>query len=274
GIYDTTRPELVCNTPAPCHNDSYADLGNAAHGHEYELDQYASDGTTLLKQVKTKWAAACPPPGVSGTPPNANWGNWDGGLVAELDHSNPVMVCEVHPMQVDTLTYDGLSGGQIPDQVTTYAYDGYGRVTSQGKLSTTGLLDSSGHGGHAVWSGGVGLGAAGLVGGDSDRALSLDGVSGEIDTGYVQSGVGAYSVEAWVRTSAAGARKAVAQDRGPGGGQSLSLLLSGGKPVFELDSNSLEIGVAATAAINDGQPHHLVGTWAGGGAVTPSQFTV
>src|SRR5438309_816749 len=75
-------------------------------------------------------------------------------------------------MQVDTLTYDGLSGGQVPDQVTTYAYDGYGRVSSQSKLSTTGLLDSSGHGGHAVWSGGVGLGAAGLVGGDSDRALS------------------------------------------------------------------------------------------------------
>src|SRR5262249_6086950 len=58
-------------------------------------------------------------------------------LVAELDHSNPVMVCEVHPAQVDRLTDDGAGAGPVPDRMTTYTYDGYGRVSSQTTQSTT-----------------------------------------------------------------------------------------------------------------------------------------
>ncbi|HXM55230.1 MAG TPA: LamG-like jellyroll fold domain-containing protein, partial [Candidatus Dormibacteraeota bacterium] len=49
-----------------------------------------------------------------------------------------------------------------------------------------------------------------------------------------------------------------------------------GWPYFELESNGVEIGVSIPALVNDGQVHHLVGTWSGssGGAVTPSQFTL
>jgi len=36
-------PSWSCDTPQPCHSDSYADLGKRRHGHEYELDQYATD---------------------------------------------------------------------------------------------------------------------------------------------------------------------------------------------------------------------------------------
>src|SRR5262249_33210960 len=84
GVYDTSQ--ISCNPidsnhPCTARNDPYSDLGNAAHGHEYELDQYGTDGTTPLKQVKTRWTAACPGPNVNGTPANATYGTWDGNLV-------------------------------------------------------------------------------------------------------------------------------------------------------------------------------------------------
>jgi len=46
--------------------------------------------------------------------------------------------------------------------MTTYAYDGYGRVTSQSKLDTTGMLDTSGHAGHAGLERRRGPGVTGL----------------------------------------------------------------------------------------------------------------
>jgi RHS repeat-associated protein len=279
GLYDLGQaPPLHCDEPAPCHNDPYWALGNAAHGHEYELDQTDTDGHTLLSEERTQWAAVCPPAGVTGTPASANnYGNWDGDLVTELDHSNPVMVCDIQRQQVDDITFDGVTHGPVPDKMTTYSYDSMGRVTSQKTIDTTPVFDLSGNANHATWSGRVSFGQPGLVSGSSDPAVSLDGNTGEIDTDYVQPPVSAYSVEAWIKTTDGGTRKAIVNDRGSGGGgQSLTLQLSGGKPYFELESNFLEVGVIGPTAINDGQPHHLVGTWSGaaGSAVTPSQFTL
>jgi RHS repeat-associated protein len=278
GLYDLGQaPPLHCDEPAPCHNDPYWALGNAAHGHEYEVDQTDNVGTALLSEERTQWAAICPPATLGGTPSNSNYGNWDGDLVTELDHSNPVMVCDIQRQQVDDLTLDGATQGPVPDKMTTYRYDSFGRVTGQNSIETTAVFDSSGAGNHATWRGGVSFGQPGLVSGSSDTAASLDGSTGEIDTDYVQSPVSAYSVEAWVKTTDGGTRKAIVNDRGSGGGgQSLTLQLSGGKPYFELESNFLEIGVIGPTAINDGQPHHLVGTWSGtaGSAVAPSQFTL
>lgn len=131
GVYDTSQVS-VCSTypPNPCHNDPWWDLTNAAHGHEYELDHYASDGTTLLARTVTQWQAVCPPTGVAGSPPDTQYGagNWDGNLAAELDHSNPIAVCDVRPTQVDDYTNDG--SGQALDKTVSYTYDAYGRVAS------------------------------------------------------------------------------------------------------------------------------------------------
>ncbi len=79
-----------------CPNAPWWNLANAAHGHEIELDQYDTNGTTLLKQVKTQYQIVC----ISATEPTsgygiANYGNWNGHLVSELDKSNPVAACEV-----------------------------------------------------------------------------------------------------------------------------------------------------------------------------------
>src|SRR5258708_29353090 len=67
GVYDTTQITCFENPPNPCHNDPWGDLSNAAHAHEYELDRYATDGTTLLQQAKTQYLAVCPPAGVTGS---------------------------------------------------------------------------------------------------------------------------------------------------------------------------------------------------------------
>jgi RHS repeat-associated protein len=143
GVYDTTQ--LPCDTdpPNPCHNAPWWDLANVAHGHEFELDRYATDGTTLLGQVKTTWQATCPPSGVSGSPAVSGDGDWKGNLVSELDHSDPVAVCDVQQAQVDTYTYDGSTSSSVPHQSVAYAYDAYGRVTSQTTTSNDGGANGS-----------------------------------------------------------------------------------------------------------------------------------
>jgi RHS repeat-associated protein len=104
----------------------------ALHGHEVELDSYDVDGSTLLEQVTTQYQLTCPPSGVSGTPPSSSgWGNWDGNLVSPLNPDNPVAVCDIHPGQEDTYTFDGASSGlAVPHETAAYVYDGFGNLTS------------------------------------------------------------------------------------------------------------------------------------------------
>lgn len=142
GLYDTSQITCEENPPNPCHNDPWWDLTNAAHAHEYELDRYATDGSTLLEKKTTQYQAVCPPSGVSGSP-NAGYGTWDGDLVSELDHSNPVGVCDVQTTQVDDYTYDGSGSGSAPHSSTTYAYDSYGRETSETQTSNDGAANGS-----------------------------------------------------------------------------------------------------------------------------------
>jgi RHS repeat-associated protein len=142
GVYDTTQITCFENPPNPCHNDAWWDLSNAAHAHEYELDRYATDGATLLQQVKTQYSAVCPPAGVTGSPAVSGYGNWNGNLVSELDHGNPVGVCDVQTTGVDNYTYDGATG-TVPDLTQTYAYDSYGRPTSETDASNNGSANGS-----------------------------------------------------------------------------------------------------------------------------------
>ena len=133
GLYDApnTAPNYIpCPGPNPCHADPWWNPGNALHGHEYETDQYDTNGTTLLHQTKTQYSVQCPPSGVSGSG-STSYGNFDGNLVSELDHNNPVAACDIQTSQVDDYTDDGSSASGVPDQTTTYVYDSYGRVTTK-----------------------------------------------------------------------------------------------------------------------------------------------
>ncbi len=132
GIYDTTQVNCYAYHP-PCNDDPWWDVGNAGHGHEIETDYYAPNGTTLLKKVTTQYTAICPPlPAYLATgqltPPSSVWGNWDGQLVSELDHNNPVSVCFMQAAQSDEYDYNGATG-TVPEETTTSTYDAYNQPT-------------------------------------------------------------------------------------------------------------------------------------------------
>jgi hypothetical protein len=92
--------------------------------------------------------------------------------------------------------------------------------------------------------------------------------------------VDAYTVSAWVRSTAGLGAQIILEDRGAGPGLSLTLgfgRAGPGLPFYALDSNSILIGrEALTGTIHDGRWHHVAGTWAGqrGNAVAPMQFAV
>jgi RHS repeat-associated protein len=132
GVYDTSK--VNCNTSSPCHNSAWWNPANALHGREQEVDIYDVDGRTLLKQIKTQYQLICPPVGVVGTP-----GFSAGQLRSDIDHNNPVVVCDIETGQKDTYTFQGASGSlAVPHQTTTYTYDTYGRQTLQVTTSNDG----------------------------------------------------------------------------------------------------------------------------------------
>jgi hypothetical protein len=119
----------------------------------------------------------------------------------------------------------------------------------------------------------------------SPYALAFDGVAANVSSSYVQTGVTGYTIEVWVNTTDSATEQTFVNDRGASGaGQSLTLGIGttggghGGAGLvgWELDSNSVDIGVSSTTAVNDGNWHQVVGTWAAssGTAISTSQFTI
>ena len=112
------------------------DVANAGHGLETEADYYDTDGTTLLKKTTATYNAVCPPSGVSATPlytvSGSSFGPWGSNQVSELDHNNPVAVCDVQQTQQVTTTYDsnGYGSGNSITETDNYTYDSYGMVTA------------------------------------------------------------------------------------------------------------------------------------------------
>jgi len=128
------------------------------------------------------------------------------------------------------------------------------------------------------------------VAGKMNGGLYFDGINDYVNTTYYQTGVTAYSIDTWIKTSATNTILGIVNDRGSdeatrGTGNSITMSLGGtyhggsnpgaGVVDFGLDSNSIYIGDYSTPTINDNSWHHVVGTWAGSGsAVTPSQFSI
>jgi PKD repeat protein len=120
--------------------------------------------------------------------------------------------------------------------------------------------------------------------------LYFDG-NDNISTSYYQTGVTAYSIETWIRTSTTNTLIGIVNDRGydeagGGTGRSLTLSLGGtyhggpnpgaGIVDYGVDSNSIYIGDYSTTTINNNAWHHVAGTWSGssGSAVATSQFRI
>ena len=138
--------------------------------------------------------------------------------------------------------------------------------------------DSSGYGNNGNIIGAIFT--KGILG----SALVFDGSNDYVDTPYIQSNVTAYTIEVWVKTTDAGNMKVFVQDRGSGAGKSLTLGIGTtggghggpGKVGFEVDSDSIDIGISSVQTINDGNWHHVVGVWSApvGISISPSQFKI
>lgn len=164
GTWTTDHTQLTITCPASppdvCHFDpwwdtanqtTYPGQSNALHGHEYELDRYDTNGTTLLQQVLTSYSSTCPPAWLAGgSPPVTAYGAWAGNLVSSLDLGNPMALCDVQTTSVDTKTFDGASG-TVPDRTVTYTYESgarpctscYGRELSEKTVANDGSASGS-----------------------------------------------------------------------------------------------------------------------------------
>jgi RHS repeat-associated protein len=141
GVYDTSQGISCAGSSLPpinttCHAAPWWHTANAGHGLEYETDYYDTNGSTLLKKVTSQYQAVCPPSGVSGTPSSPTYGTWDGNLVSELDHNNPVATCDVLQTQKQTTQLDG--GSNSVYDAEQYTYDSYGRLTKRVSVSNSG----------------------------------------------------------------------------------------------------------------------------------------
>lgn len=116
-----------------------------------------------------------------------------------------------------------------------------------------------------------------------DAAMAFNGSSGYIQTSWQQSGVIAYSIEAWVNLPPTNAvALPLVSDRGNGSGLSLTLAAPGPSNTntngvgFLFDSASIAIGVNTTQTVADNTWHHIVGCWSAqsGTSIVSSQFTI
>ena len=107
------------------------------------------------------------------------------------------------------------------------------------------------------------LGQSGPLSGDPDRAVRFDGAGAFVDVPDATKlkPSSAVSVEAWVKTTAT---SGVIVDKPYTAGTlvSYSLSVASGKAKVAVDlSGSHSYSLSSTASINDGQWHHIVGTW-------------
>jgi PKD repeat protein len=145
------------------------------------------------------------------------------------------------------------------------------------------MLDSTANAWHGTSNGAMTTSdqVAAIVNG----GLDLDGSNDYISTNYVQTGVTAYTIEAWIKTSTISMQRVIVHDRGSGAGNSLTLSIGGTYPGgpgvagcvgYGVDSDNIYIGRYSTTTVNNNNWHHLVGVWTApaGTATAPAQFSI
>jgi PKD repeat protein len=145
------------------------------------------------------------------------------------------------------------------------------------------MLDSTANAWHGTSNGAMTTSdqVAAIVNG----GLDLDGSNDYISTNYVQTGVTAYTIEAWIKTSTISMQRVIVHDRGSGAGRSLTLSIGGTYPGgpgvaggvgYGVDSDNIYIGRYSTTTVNNNNWHHLVGVWTApaGTAIAPAQFSI
>jgi YD repeat-containing protein len=138
----------------------------------------------------------------------------------------------------------------------------YYRLGETASMSST--LDSAALiGDNALYQGAVTFGSPGVV--SSDSAIQLDGSTGYLSSLVPESNSGPFSVETWFKTTTTSGGKLVGF-----GSQQTGLSASYDRHIYMTNSGTLVFGtndgsmhtVESSAAYNDGNWHHAVGTWA------------
>ncbi len=143
---------IHCYTKYACHPAPYWNEDPGAAGKLNQEEDYSASGQ-LMQVTSNTYAMNCPPLGVAGSK-NAVGGTVDPGsgyLFSELDHNNPVVVCDPRVTQTDSYQVDGVTGisgyksdARVVHKTVTTSYDGddqgvaaydYGNVN---RVDTTG----------------------------------------------------------------------------------------------------------------------------------------
>jgi RHS repeat-associated protein len=230
------------------------------------VDRYTSCGTspsfTPSGQIRTTHAYDVLGTEVASSDPNANAGN--GAHLGCAVGSTSYSACTTHDGTFATLP---IRSANALGQTSTTGYQ------SPAGPSTA-IGDGSGHGNQATWSGGVGFGAAGLVGGDGDTAASFDGSSGVVQSASLAPlrGDSARSVELWLQTTNPGQQAVLDGGSVGANGQAFEMVLTqsngvGGSPGQNTPGVYLVLWgddvYLPGLSLADGHPHHLVVTLTG-----------
>ncbi|HLY30892.1 MAG TPA: hypothetical protein VKQ36_07670, partial [Ktedonobacterales bacterium] len=141
--YGVATSSISCKSPRRCYvapwaNPSSGDVTNPLHGRIAVQWDYATDGSTILKETMYQYAVTCPPNGDPSSVYNTDPSNqYLGMLTSELDPNNPLIVCEIEPSQTDVYVRDGGSNADANQTTITYSYtyDGHGHMSQSTKTT-------------------------------------------------------------------------------------------------------------------------------------------
>ena len=142
-----------------------------------------------------------------------------------------------------------------------------------GESSGTTIGDSSGNTRDGTYAGTYTLGATGLLGGDSDTAVSATSGVGSVTAASWMNVSGAVSLECWFKTTTSGVLGLIGRTNAGTWGESdtntARIYLNNGTLVFQVFSSSWTpaFTLQTTTTYHEGIRHHVVGTWDGSTAV-------
>ncbi len=139
---------------------------------------------------------------------------------------------------------------------------GYWRLGEAAGATSAADASASGNGGSYL--NGPTLGRAGALSGDGDFGVLLDGAGALVDVPDAASlkPSAAFSLEAWLKTTRSSG-VVIAKPYSAGSQLSYALRLSAGKAKVQADLSGGSYSAISTGSVNDGQWHHLVGTFDG-----------
>ena len=93
-----------------------------------------------------------------------------------------------------------------------------------------------------------------------NNCFTFDGTNDYMESTHSQTGVTAYTIAVWIKTTSASTSLIIDARGSPENSLSFGLL-SGGEVWYIVNAASTDLGRNSVNTVNDGQWHHIVGTW-------------